>query len=56
MTGPTGSGKTTTLYSCLSQLNKGSVNIMTYEDPVENKIMGINQSQIRPDINYNFAQ
>lgn len=56
ITGPTGSGKTTTLYAALSQLNKPSVNIMTYEDPVESKIFGLNQSQIRPDINYNFAQ
>ena len=56
ITGPTGSGKTTTLYDALSQLNTPDVNIMTYEDPVENKILGLNQSQIRPDINYSFAQ
>lgn len=53
--GPTGSGKSTTLYSCLSQLNKPDVNIMTLEDPVENQIDGLNQSQVFPDIGYNFA-
>src|SRR3989338_4724636 len=46
VTGPTGSGKTTTLYSILSMLNKPSVNILTLEDPVEYKIPGINQVQI----------
>jgi type IV pilus assembly protein PilB len=56
ITWPTGSWKTTTLYAALSQLNKPWVNIMTYEDPVEAKIFGLNQSQIRPDINYSFAQ
>lgn len=56
ITGPTGSGKTTTLYAALSQLNRPNVNIMTYEDPVESKIFGLNQSQIRPDISYSFAQ
>ncbi len=54
-TGPTGSGKTTTLYSALSYLNKIEVNITTYEDPVENKMDGLNQSQIRSDIGYTFA-
>ncbi len=53
--GPTGSGKSTTLYSCLSRLNKPDVNIMTLEDPVENQIDGLNQSQIFPDIGYSFA-
>ena len=53
--GPTGSGKSTTLYACLSRLNKPDVNIMTLEDPVENTIDGINQSQVFPDIGYNFA-
>jgi type IV pilus assembly protein PilB len=56
ITWPTWSGKTTTLYAALQQLNKPWVNIMTYEDPVESKMFGINQSQIRPDINYDFAQ
>lgn len=53
--GPTGSGKSTTLYSCLSRLNKPDVNIMTLEDPVENTIDGVSQSQMFPDIGYNFA-
>lgn len=52
---PTGSGKSTTLYSCLSNLNKPDVNIMTLEDPVESQIDGLNQSQMFPDIGYNFA-
>lgn len=52
---PTGSGKSTTLYSCLSQLNSPDVNIMTLEDPVENQIDGLNQSQVFPDIGYTFA-
>ncbi len=55
-TGPTGSGKTTTLYAILQILNKEGVNIVTLEDPVEYFMKGINQSQIRPDINYGFAQ
>jgi type IV pilus assembly protein PilB len=54
-TGPTGSGKTTTLYSCLTRLNKEEVNIMTIEDPVEIQLDGLNQSQVHPDINYTFA-
>lgn len=53
--GPTGSGKSTTLYSCLSRLNKPDVNIMTLEDPVENTIDGVSQSQVFPDIGYTFA-
>ncbi|ATU05537.1 hypothetical protein BKN14_03765 [Candidatus Gracilibacteria bacterium HOT-871] len=53
--GPTGSGKSTTLYSALTDLNKIGVNIMTLEDPVENQIDGINQSQVKPDIGYTFA-
>ncbi|MBD3360694.1 hypothetical protein GF366_02730 [Candidatus Peregrinibacteria bacterium] len=54
-TGPTGSGKTTTLYSCLMRLNKVDVNILTIEDPVEIQVDGLNQSQVHHDINYNFA-
>ena len=54
-TGPTGSGKTTTLYSCLQRVNKPEVNILTIEDPVEIQIDGLNQSQVHADINYNFA-
>jgi type IV pilus assembly protein PilB len=53
--GPTGSGKSTTLYSCLTNLNTPDVNIMTLEDPVESQIDGLNQSQMFPDIGYNFA-
>ncbi len=53
--GPTGCGKTTTLYAILQILNKEEVNIVTLEDPVEYYIEGINQSQIRPEIGYNFA-
>lgn len=55
VTGPTGSGKTTTLYAILRILNKEGVNIMTLEDPVEYFIEGINQSQIKPEIGYDFA-
>lgn len=55
MTGPTGSGKSTTLYSCLEILNKEERNIITLEDPVEYSISGINQSQINPEIGYTFA-
>ena len=55
LTGPTGSGKSTTLYSGLSELNKPDVNISTAEDPVEYSIMGINQVQVRDDIGLNFA-
>jgi len=54
-TGPTGSGKTTTLYAILSLFNKEEVNIMTLEDPVEYFIEGVNQSQIKPEIGYSFA-
>ncbi len=53
--GPTGSGKSTTLYSCLSHINTPEVNIMTLEDPVENTVDGISQSQMFPDIGYTFA-
>ncbi len=55
VTGPTGSGKTTTLYSALSELNKPDVNISTAEDPVEYNIEGINQVNIREDIGLTFA-
>jgi len=54
-TGPTGSGKTTTLYSALTRLNKVGVNILTIEDPVEIQIDGLNQSQVHPSIKYTFA-
>lgn len=55
VTGPTGSGKTTTLYSMLNILNKEGVNISTLEDPIEYEIKGINQSQVRPRIGFSFA-
>lgn len=55
VTGPTGSGKTTTLYSALSYINEPDVNIMTAEDPVEYNLMGINQVQMKDDIGLNFA-
>jgi type IV pilus assembly protein PilB len=55
VTGPTGSGKTTTLYSALSKINNMDVNIMTAEDPVEYNLFGINQVQVRTDIGMSFA-
>jgi type IV pilus assembly protein PilB len=55
VTGPTGSGKTTTLYSALSELNKPTRNISTAEDPVEFNLPGINQVQMHEDIGLNFA-
>jgi len=55
-TGPTGCGKSTTLYAMLRILNKEEVNIVTLEDPVEYSIRGVNQSQVRPEIGYDFAQ
>jgi type IV pilus assembly protein PilB len=55
VTGPTGSGKTTTLYSALSTVNKIDVNIMTAEDPVEYNLMGINQVHVREEIGLTFA-
>jgi len=54
-TGPTGSGKTTTLYAILSKLNKPEVKIMTLEDPIEYEVEGINQSQMDPTRGYSFA-
>lgn len=55
VTGPTGSGKTTTLYSCLSQVNNEDVNIMTAEDPVEYNLHGINQVLVRSEIGMTFS-
>ncbi len=55
VTGPTGSGKSTTLFAVLNQLNSEGVNISTLEDPVEYYIEGVNQSQVRPEIGYTFA-
>ena len=55
VTGPTGSGKTTTLYTVLGLLNRPDVNIVTIEDPVENRILRVNQTQVNTDINLTFA-
>ena len=55
VTGPTGSGKTTTLYSCLNLINKPGINILTAEDPVEYELEGIGQTQMREKIGLNFA-
>ena len=55
VTGPTGSGKSTTLFSMLDILNREGVNISTLEDPVEYKMKGVNQSQVRPEIGYTFS-
>ncbi len=54
-TGPTGSGKTTTLYAILGLFNKEEVNIITLEDPVEYFMEGVNQSQVKPEIGYSFS-
>jgi type IV pilus assembly protein PilB len=55
VTGPTGSGKSTTLYACLTRLNKPDVNICTVEDPVEYKFSGINQIQVKSQVGLTFA-
>ena len=55
VTGPTGSGKTTTLYSIINELDKEKSNIVTLEDPVEYHMVGVNQSQVMPEIGYTFA-
>lgn len=55
ITGPTGSGKSTTLYAIMNKLNKEEVNIVTLEDPVEYFMAGLNQSQVMPEIGYSFA-
>ena len=55
VTGPTGSGKTTTLYSALSRINSPNLNIVTVEDPVEYQLQGINQTAANPKIDYTFA-
>jgi len=56
VTGPTGSGKSTTLYACLSTINTIDQRIMTVEEPVENQLAGIIQIQVRPDIGLTFAR
>ncbi|MCK5059628.1 MAG: type II/IV secretion system protein [Candidatus Pacebacteria bacterium] len=55
ISGPTGSGKTTTLYAMLNEIDKETQNVLSLEDPIEYNIEGINQSQVRPEINYTFA-
>ncbi len=55
ITGPTGSGKSTTLYAMLNELNKETDNIVSLEDPVEYQVTGVNQSQVMPEIGYTFA-
>lgn len=55
ISGPTGSGKSTTLYSMLNSLDKEGSNILSLEDPVEYQIQGVTQSQVMPEIGYNFA-
>ncbi|MBT5872643.1 MAG: type II/IV secretion system protein [Candidatus Latescibacteria bacterium] len=54
ITGPTGSGKTTTLYAALNHLNTGTMNILTVEDPIEYELPGINQTQVHPEIGLTF--
>lgn len=55
MSGPTGSGKTTTLYAMLNEIDKETQNVLSLEDPIEYSIEGVNQSQVRPEIGYTFA-
>ncbi len=55
ITGPTGSGKSTTLYSVLSEVDRESYNVLSLEDPVEYQMEGVSQSQVRPEIGYDFA-
>jgi type II secretory ATPase GspE/PulE/Tfp pilus assembly ATPase PilB-like protein len=56
VTGPTGSGKTTTLYGALNEISSEHLNIMTIEDPIEYQLEGLNQSQVRPQIDYGFKE
>lgn len=56
VTGPTGSGKTTTLYAALSRLNASSTNILTVEDPIEYELAGVGQTQVNPRIDMSFAK
>jgi len=55
ITGPTGSGKSTTLYSILNEMDRESYNVLSLEDPVEYQIEGVSQSQVRPEIGYDFS-
>ncbi|OGJ87615.1 MAG: hypothetical protein A2268_04210 [Candidatus Raymondbacteria bacterium RifOxyA12_full_50_37] len=56
VTGPTGSGKTTTLYAALNYIKSPEINIVTIEDPIEYNLDGVNQSQVKPEINYTFSE
>jgi general secretion pathway protein E len=56
VTGPTGSGKTTTLYAALSRLNASTTNILTVEDPIEYDLIGVGQTQVNPRIDMTFAK
>jgi general secretion pathway protein E len=56
VTGPTGSGKTTTLYAAMSRLDRGTLNVMTVEDPIEFALDGVGQTQVNPKIELNFAR
>ena len=56
VTGPTGSGKTTTLYAAMSRLDRGTLNVMTVEDPIEFALDGVGQTQVNPKIDLNFAR
>jgi general secretion pathway protein E len=56
VTGPTGSGKTTTLYAAMSRLDRGTLNVMTVEDPIEFALDGVGQTQVNPRIELNFAR
>ncbi|HEY4506235.1 MAG TPA: GspE/PulE family protein [Candidatus Paceibacterota bacterium] len=55
ITGPTGSGKTTTLYAMLNEIDREKLNVISLEDPVEYSVSGVSQSQVRPEIGYDFA-
>ena len=55
ITGPTGSGKTTTLYAMLNEIERSQYNVISLEDPIEYSLPGVNQSQVRPEIGYSFA-
>jgi len=56
LTGPTGCGKSSTLYACLSEINREELRIVTIEDPIEYKLAGVNQIQVRPEIAFDFAK
>jgi type II secretory ATPase GspE/PulE/Tfp pilus assembly ATPase PilB-like protein len=56
LTGPTGCGKSSTLYACLSEINREELRIITIEDPIEYKLAGVNQIQVRPEIDFDFAK